>query len=755
MGLLPLLLQIQAAAAPIPGRGSPTVVIPRIETEIQVDGRLDEPAWSQAARLGGFSQYQPVDGRPAEERTDVLVWYSPTAIHFGIVAHDRQPGTIHASVSDRDNIGNDDNVTVYLDTFNDRRRAFFFGVNPLGVQDDGVRSEGAGTAAGNLGGGNVDRNPDFIYQSKGTLTDSGYVVEMRIPFKSLRYPGGDTQRWGLNIVRDVRRTGYQDTWTDARRANASFLTQSGAIEGLHDLKRGVVTEIQPFVTAAANGVGDPATGAFARDNVDPSAGANLKLGFTNMALDATVNPDFSQVESDAGLVTINERFALFLPERRPFFLEGIELFSTPNQLVYTRQVVDPIAGAKLTGKFGKLNVAYLGAVDDAGSRNALFNIARFRRDLGGTSAAGLTYTDRIEGSDYNRVLAGDARIIFGQLYFVQGQLGGSFTRDAAGTRNAPVWEAEFDRTGRGWGFNYQANALGDGFETRSGFVPRNNIVTVHGFNRFTLYGGRGALIENFTTFFGPTRIWDYAGFLSRRPIEGSEMVNTTTRFRGGWVFEVNGGRGFVGFDPATYAGYAFADTTLRFTAPARLDNAFNGSIHLATPTFRFFNGDLRVQRAEVAIFPEASEGRETRIISGLEFRPTSSIRLGLSATYSRITRRSDGSEFARTIIPRIRTEYQPNRALFFRFVGEYQSQRRAGLFDAGTGLPLFIGGTPQGPTESGRLRMDWLASFEPTPGTVAFLGYGATLLGTSATDLSDLTRSADGFFLKLAYLFRR
>ena len=132
------------------------VTIPRIEAEIEVNGRLDEPVWSQAARLGGFSQYQPVDGRPAEERTEVLVWYSPTAIHFGIVAWDRDPRGIRASVSDRDNIGNDDNVTIYLDTFNDRRRAFFFGVNPLGVQDDGVRSEGAGTAAGKFDAAGAD-----------------------------------------------------------------------------------------------------------------------------------------------------------------------------------------------------------------------------------------------------------------------------------------------------------------------------------------------------------------------------------------------------------------------------------------------------------------------------------------------------------------------------------------------------------------------------------------------------------------------
>ena len=755
MALFALLLQMQAAAAPIPGRGSPTVTIPRIEAEIQVDGRLSEPVWAEATRLGGFSQYQPVDGRPAEERTDVLVWYSPTAIHFGIVAYDRNPGSIHASVSDRDNIGNDDNVTIYLDTFNDRRRAFFFGVNPLGVQDDGVRSEGAGTAAGSLGGGSVDRNPDFIYQSKGMVTDSGYVVEVRIPFKSLRFPGGGAQRWGLNIVRDVKRTGYEDTWTDARRANASFLTQSGTIEGLHDLHRGVVAEIQPFVTAAASGAVDPESGRFTRGDIDPSAGANLKLGFTNMALDATVNPDFSQVESDAGLVTINERFALFLPERRPFFLEGIELFSTPNQLVYTRQVVDPVAGAKLTGKFGKLNVAYLGAVDDAGPDHALFNIARLRRDLRGTSAAGLTYTDRIEGDNYNRVLAGDARIVFGRLYFVQGQLGGSWTRDAAGTRNAPVVEAEFDRTGRAWGFNYQLNALGEGFETRSGFVPRNNIVSLHGFNRLSWYGGRGALVENFTTFFGPTRIWRYGDFLSEGPIEGNDMVNTTTRFRGGWSLEVSGTRSFVTFDPAAYTGYTLADTAVAYTPPDRLDNAFTGSVRITSPTFRMFNGDFRLQRNEVAIFPEASEGRETRITSGLEFRPTNSVRFGLSTTYSRITRRRDGSEFARTIIPRLRTEYQPSRALFFRFVGEYQSQRRAALLDAGNGAPLYVGGAPAAAVESGRFRMDWLVSFEPTPGTVAFLGYGATYLGGSATDLSDLRRNDDGFFLKLAYLLRR
>ena len=155
---LPFLAALVAGA--IPGNGSPAVVLPRIEASARIDGTLDEPMWEQALLLGGFSQYQPVDSRPAEEQTEVKVWYAPDAIYFGILAHDSQPGTIRATQADRDNIDSDDHVIIYLDTFNDRRRAFFFGVNPLGVQMDGVRSEGS-SSAGNIFGGTIDKNPDY------------------------------------------------------------------------------------------------------------------------------------------------------------------------------------------------------------------------------------------------------------------------------------------------------------------------------------------------------------------------------------------------------------------------------------------------------------------------------------------------------------------------------------------------------------------------------------------------------------------
>ena len=353
-----------------------------MEASIRIDGQLDEPVWSQATRLTGFWQYQPVDGRPAEERTEVLVWYAPDAIHFGIVAHDRLPSAIRATVADRDNIDSEDQVVLDIDTFHDRRRAFFFGVNPLGVQSDGVRSEGAGQVS-SLIPGSVDKNPDFVWESKGRITEQGYQIEIRIPFKSLRYPTGQEQSWGFNVTRIVQRTGYTDTWTDVRRANASFIGQEGAIGGLHDMRHGVTVEAQPFLTATANGGRDLASGDFDREDVDPDAGLNLRLGFTSYALDATINPDFSQVESDEGQVTVNERFALFFPEKRPFFLEGIELFGTPQSLVYTRRIVDPKAGAKLTGKFGQLGVAHLTAVDETAGRMP----GSTSPGCGGTSAA--------------------------------------------------------------------------------------------------------------------------------------------------------------------------------------------------------------------------------------------------------------------------------------------------------------------------------------------------------------------------------
>ncbi|HEX6104872.1 MAG TPA: DUF5916 domain-containing protein [Gemmatimonadales bacterium] len=754
LALLLMLQSLTPAPAPVvEGRGSPTAEIPRLEAEVRIDGVLDEPVWSRAARLTGFWQYQPVDGRPAEEKTEVLVWYAPDAIHFGVLAHDRSPGSIRATVADRDNIANDDHIIIDLDTFHDRRRAFSFGVNPLGAQSDGVRSEGAGQVS-SLIPGSTDLNPDFTWESKGRITDQGYQVEIRIPFKSLRYPGSGAQVWGFNVTRVVQRTGYTDTWTDVRRANASFLGQEGALGGLHDLRRGVSVEAQPFVTASANGIRDDATGSFERESLDPDAGLNLRLGFTSYALDATLNPDFSQVESDAAQVTVNERFALFFPEKRPFFLEGIELFGSPQTLVYTRRIVNPKAGAKLTGKFGQLGVAHLTAVDETGEGDAWFNVTRLRRDFGSNSIAGVTFTNRDRGDLHNRVLAGDFRYVWG-LYYAQVQYGASFTREPSRRRTAPIWLLEFDRTGRSWGFNYMLNGFGEGFDGQAGFVNRlrSGVVTGHFFNRYTLYGARGALLENLTLFGGPERTWLYDKFGFRPGLEGADWVDATFQLRGGWELNGRVQRDFVTFQDSTYADYTVGAAAGSAYRPADDFSGFTGTVGITTPTWRKLNATLSYRRGRAAIFEEAATGRGWQLTGELGLRPTSTVRVTANTTLLRLGR-LDGSEFARATIPRLKLEYQPSRALFFRAIGEYRSERRAALVEPVTGEPLYVGGVAGPASEYNGLRVDLLASFEPTPGTVAFLGYGSSLETDAEFNWSRLERRSDGFFVKLAYQLR-
>ncbi len=763
--LLPLALALlQPATLPdsVHGAGAPTFTVPRIEAEVQIDGSLDEEPWTRAVRLTGFHTYEPSDGRPAEERTEVLVWYSPDAIHFGIRAYDSRPETVRATLADRDQIDQEDRVTLLLDTFDDGRRAFHFAVNPLGVQQDGVRSEGGGSA-GRAFGSSVDLSPDYLWDSRGRRTEWGWQVEVRIPFKSLRYATGDEQRWGIQVLRHVQRTGHENTWTDARRGSASFLGQSATMTGLRDFRHGVVVEAQPFVTASSRAARDPVTDRLDRSDLETSAGVNARFGFANAAIDLTINPDFSQVESDAGLVTANERFALFVEERRPFFLEGIELFGSPNQLVYTRRIVAPHAGAKLTGKWGPWNVAYLTALDeevDDGTEagDPLFNILRVRRDVGTGSVIGATLTDRRAGGTSNSVAAADARVVFGK-YFVQAQAGGSMTEPGrdADARNDAFFTAEVDRTGRTWGFNYAVRSFGSEFETQSGFIPRVGTVNASAFNRLTWYGRPGALLESVQGVFSPRYIWRH-GALGDGPIEGNESASASFRARGGWELELQLQRDFADFLPEDYVGVTVPsiEGELRpFQPRSGLRGLMTGSVELETPVFRHFNADLSYSMGAVPLFAEASEGRVREVELDIAMRPTTQLRGDVSVAWQRLTRAGDGSEFARTVIPRARVEYQPMRALFFRMVGEYQAERRAAPRDPVSGELLYLGETPRAAFESNGLRLEWLASYQPTPGTVAFLGYAVDFTERDPLEFRGLRARGDGLFLKLAYQFRR
>jgi hypothetical protein len=452
--------------------GQTRVEAPRLEATVTVDGVLDEDAWARSALLTGFSQYQPVDGRPSPDSTEVRVWYSPHALYFGIRAFEPH-GAVRAALADRDKVGSDDNVEIHLDTYDERNRAFVFIVNPLGVQADGTKSEGGGWIPGaNIMPGQNDLSADFRWASKGRVTDEGYEVEVRIPFSSLRYPSRAVQDWGIQIQRNVQHRGAEDTWTPALRASASFIDQAGTLVGMTGMRHGQVVELNPELTGTVRGA--PGSTAASRGwsyDADPALGGNVRWALgSNWVLNGTVKPDFSQVEADATQIAADERFALFYPERRPFFVEGVDQFNAPNTLVYTRAIVQPGAAAKLTGKLGRTDVAVLSAVDAPRSGGdggrPVVNVVRLRRGFAAQSTAGVLYSERVGGGRSNRLLDADVRHVFGGMYFAQfqavlsrtsesggsvpggGSAGGAPGGGAGGSRTAPMWEAAVDRTGR-------------------------------------------------------------------------------------------------------------------------------------------------------------------------------------------------------------------------------------------------------------------------------------------------------------------
>ena len=757
--LLSFLAAFQLAVASPPtihnGRAGQTAVAPpRIEATIAIDGRLDEPVWTQAARLTGFSLYQPADGRPAPDSTEVRVWYSSDAIYFGIRAFS-EAGTVAATLADRDRIGSDDNVEIHLDTFHERNRAFVFIVNPLGIQADGTKSEGGGFIPGsNVPPGQNDLSADFIWQSRGLVTPSGYDVEVRIPFSSLRYAASDVQQWGLQIDRHVQRNGYEETWTPARRASASFISQSGTLDGLTGMRHGQVVELNPEFTNTTRGAAccAPTLQQWKYDS-HPQIGGNLRWAMgSNFVLNGTVKPDFSQVEADATQVAADERFALFYPEKRPFFVEALDQFNVPNQLVYTRTIVQPDGAAKFTGKIGRIDVAALSAVDQRGitpnGDRPVVDIIRLRQGIGEQSQAGILYSDRAGGGRSNRVAGVDTKLVFGGIYYASLQAVESFTTLNGVSTSGSMWEAVVDATNRAWGFHYNVLGIQPGFRADNGFVPRTGFVKPNAANRFTWYGRPGALAERFNVFANVNGIWRYDDFFKGNSLlEDAASAQMLLILRGGWTVGMTPRLATFAFDPANYTGYA------AFT-PSDRSTTIVSAFSVATPQFHKFAASAGTSLGNDVDFLETSRVRRVDYNASLDLRPSE--RLRVSATYvsTSFSRRATGAQSAFARIPRLKAEYQLARPLFVRVVSQYTATRREALVDPRTGSVIVLGSSASRASASNTLRTDLLLSYRPAPGTVFFLGYGGSLSEEDPLAFSRLRRTADAFFVKGSYVLR-
>ncbi|MEP6905862.1 MAG: hypothetical protein ABI875_07235, partial [Gemmatimonadales bacterium] len=392
-----------------------------------------------------------------------------------------------------------------------------------------------------------------------------------------------------------------------------------------------------------------------------------------------------------------------------------------------------------------------------GDHNPLFGIVRLRRDFGRTYTLGSVLTTREDGNDFSRLAGADFRFYHSRLYFAQFQAAQSWTDSVGSNRKGSLLQADWDRTGRAWGFHYTLRGVERGFNAASGFINRTGIIEARIFNRLSFYGAKDALVQTYGSFFSFTRTWAYS---SGRPlIETNESITPSATLRGGW--QVGGviSHALFAYDQRLYNGLSVLRSTgsridtVAFAVPGPERDQWGGLIRATTPTTRFFSATGNVSWGSVPIFREAAPGRSLRTDAAVDFRPTTALRTSLQLSRLALTRVADGSRFSTETIPRLKTEYQVTPAIFLRLVGQYSARSRSPLRDR-NGNPILVSGVMDTGSTTNEFAVDGLFSYRPIPGTLVYLGYGSTMEEPKGFRFQELTRTRDGFFGKVSYLFR-
>jgi hypothetical protein len=713
--------------------------IVRTDADIRIDATLDEPAWTHAVQVPLPYETWPGDNAPAPVSTTCWLTYDDEHLYFGCVAADPRPDALRAFITDRDDILGHDRVGIAFDPFNDARRSFEFSVSALGVQRDARFDEQQGW----------DDSWDAIWHSSGRITDSGYVVEAAIPFRSLRFPAGDAvQTWGFFALREWPRSQSVEIQSMAwDRGNSCRLCQANLLTGIAGLSPGVNLELNPTFTSSRTDrqaefpAGDLQTGSVAAD-----PGLDVRWGITpNLTLNGTVNPDFSQVEADVAQLDVNNRFALFFPEKRPFFLEGGDFFSTPVQAVFTRTIADPIAGTKLTGKLGAHALGTMVALDDVNNlllpgnqgsstttldQRVLTAVARIRRDVGASGTVGLLYTGR-EGEDYhNRVAGIDMFLRPLAVLTVRAQYLRSDTRyphAVAAERDQPERrfggdgaQLRFDYNTRNWFGTVFGQVKNGGFRADAGFVQQVDVRSID------VWAGR--------------RFWGGSGdFFTQLGIEG-----------GGWNFENVGGR--LTNQGLWLNGWFDGPAQTSFWLnPNMKREFFAGQVHELVQLWSGF----AIRPTGTLLFEisgnvgDAIDFVNARKAFRVEANPLVQLRLGrhidlqLRHTVSRLSV-NEGEIFTANI-SQLRAVYNFNPRTFVRVVTQFRdTDRNPTLHEA----PVSV--------ERRSLFSQLLFSYKVNPQTALFLGYADDRLGLTdeQLDRTALTQTGRSFFLKVGYAWR-
>lgn len=772
------------------------VTIARFEKRPVVDGILDDEVWKSATRLKDFFQTQPGDNIAPSYATEVLIGYDSRNLYVAFRAYD-DPGRVRATVAKRDQIFDDDTVKLLLDTFNDKRKAYVLAFNPLGIQADGIRTEGTGEF------NPEDYSLDIVMESKGRLIEDGYVVEVAIPFKSLRYVAGKNKLWGIHAFRQIRRLDNElDSWMPISRDKSGLLNQEGHLTGLDDISTERTLEVIPTLTLSETGkriptlltseisenpaLQDPGRWVNKPWKADP--GVTVKFGITpNVTLDFAANPDFAQVEADAPVLTANERFPIFFPEKRPFFLEGADIFQTPLQVVHTRTIIDPDYAAKLSGKQGRNSFGLLLASDNAPGNfsdeeksdpailadisrfigeNALIGVLRLKRDVGKESNLGLIATSYNFVEDHNQVGGFDGRFrLDAQTVFSFQTLGthskGLFydpDRDQTDYRigNAFAYYWNLDRTGRNFGYNFQGQGRTRDYRSKVGFVRRTNTNAESAFFRFSSDPVPGATVISKRFIFGAETNFDWQGRMQALGSFYNFGVELTkqTSFSIGYnefyerIFEEEFGPKRADGRPGAF----FGPDSERSARGRAVSGSFGTNRSKRWSAFMFighrwnifdfaFGGGPRFPRVSPAALadPDApldpGAGNTFDIGLSTEYKPTASFSVGLDYNRNRLTRNDTRLLAFVDNIYSLRSTYQFTRFTFVRARVDYDSL-------------------------SSRGRGQFLFGWTPNPGTAFYAGYNddLTISGFNPFTLhyeGGYRRNGRTFFLKASYLFRR
>jgi hypothetical protein len=689
----------------------------RIETPPVIDGTLDEPFWASAPVAKDFVTFIPDFGKVQEQKTEVLMTYDSENLYFAFRCFD-DPALVKNSLSARDAIRPDDWVCINLDTFGDQQGLTGLYVNPSGIQMDS-----------RFAAGQEDFSADFVWYSAGRLTQDGYVVEIQLPLKSLRYADDETVTMTVFFERFIsRRNEHGSNPSLDPNKGFAFLTQMTPMI-YTGLEHYTLLEILPAVVFSQQQVHK--SGNFHVSDVRREASLTLKYGITSdLILDGTMNPDFSQVESDAGQVDVNLRTNLFFAERRPFFLEGRENFNigatnsgAPLQsLFHTRTIVDPLLGVKLSGKLGSNHtISTLLANDDlsgsagGGVREAWFGFARYKMSLSGDSYVGAAYAGRDAGSAYNRVGGFDAQIRVGGGSQLDLHGFASFTRDSAtgALLKGHAAKLQLQSGDRDMQYGVSVSDLSNDFRADMGFLNRTGITRISGSFQPWLYPSSsffhkiGIGLSTTQTRDHPSSLW-----------ETSNVLYGQVQFRGNLSFNTE----------ATYSTEVFLGSRFRTSGIfARVGGAL-------TP---WLNVTLTYRSGE-AIYYSASpfQGNSRRAQATVVYQPSEQLRFDYSFIFSDFHRSSDDLQMYSYPINRLRASYQFNKYLFLRAIGEYNGFRK-------------------------RMLTDFLLSFTYIPGTVLHAGYGSFYYrqewdpgSLSYRQSNNFLETNRGLFFKASYLWR-